>query len=252
MTYCQRQWLSSYTYQAIRNRLVAEDALGAGAGAGRPDERVPKTAARRAERTAPPGMMTNLVSVVATVHLTQRTGKIQYVNPLPKGEVSLSVPESPVALSVKSNEGRVLFEVRVGVKPLSDTTPENQHGLVDAVVVAHQDANVIELSIEGQVVDTYRGSQTPPEVRGMRRAGAGKLAWDVERRTKGTTGTHTYSVQASTDGGATWQTLAVGLKSPEVPIDRSQFRGAREVLIRIIATDGFRSSERVFPLGGET
>ncbi|HEV7242876.1 MAG TPA: hypothetical protein VGQ36_26860 [Thermoanaerobaculia bacterium] len=247
MTYCDRQWLSSYTYEGIQTRLVAEDALGAGAG--RPDERVPKkkmTAAQRAQRMDVSGIMANLISIVATVNLTQRTGKIRYVNPLSKGEVSLSVPESPVVLSVKTDDGRVLFEVRVGVKPLSDSTPENLNGLVDAVVVAQQDANVIELSIDGEVVDTYRGSQTPPAVRELRPAEEGKLAWDVERLPAGA---HTYSVQASTDGGATWQTLAVGLKSPAMPIDRSQFAGARDVLIRIIATDGFRSSERVFPLG---
>ena len=28
MTYCDRQWMSSYTYDGIRQRLLAEDALG--------------------------------------------------------------------------------------------------------------------------------------------------------------------------------------------------------------------------------
>src|SRR5262245_26954292 len=31
MTYCDNQWLSSFTYDGIRTRLIAEDALGAGA-----------------------------------------------------------------------------------------------------------------------------------------------------------------------------------------------------------------------------
>ena len=66
MTYCDRQWLSAYTYLGIRRRLEAEDALGPdgsagpapgpGAGApassgGRPDARFPH-AVRRTEEAA--------------------------------------------------------------------------------------------------------------------------------------------------------------------------------------------------------
>jgi hypothetical protein len=49
-------------------------------------------------------------------------------------------------------------------------------------------------------------------------------------------------VQVSTDNGRTWETLAVGLPTPEVTIDRNQFYGAENVLVRVIATDGFRRS----------
>jgi hypothetical protein len=36
--------------------------------------------------------------------------------------------------------------------------------------------------------------------------------------------------------------LAVGLVTPEVAIDRSQFSEAESILVRVIATDGFRRS----------
>jgi hypothetical protein len=64
------------------------------------------------------------------------------------------------------------------------------------------------------------------------------LAWQTETET----GDHTYIVQVSTDNEKSWQTLAVGLATPEVTIDRNQFYGAENVLVRVIATDGFRRS----------
>ncbi|MET7645870.1 hypothetical protein ABZS83_20005 [Streptomyces sp. NPDC005426] len=119
MTYCDRQWVSSYTYEGIRRRLVAEDSLVAGApppegtpaaaaptpapltvfpvagppepAGGRPDERFPNLSvtrvapeaeerAFRAAGAAPEGEQ--LVSVVGMVNLTQREGGIRFVNPV--------------------------------------------------------------------------------------------------------------------------------------------------------------------------
>lgn len=248
MTYCDRQWLSSYTYQGIWTRLVAEDALspgpspGPGPGfAGRPDERFPEKVERKKTAVG----KRNLISVVAMVNLTKREGKIEYVNPVPQGELSRPAPESPVVVLVKRLDGQVLYECPVGVKPLSDTARgQDELGIVDAIIAAEADAKVIELSIAGRSVDTFRASETPPGVRRVRRAAADPhapvVAWETDARPQDK---HTYSVQASTDNGKTWQTLAVGLTSTQVAIDRSQFRGAKQVLIRVIATDGFRRSE---------
>jgi hypothetical protein len=246
MTYCNRQWLSSYTYEGIRVRLAAEDNLppgpspgpGSGPGAGRPDERFPERIAR--EETA---AERNLISVVATVNLTKEEGKIEYVNPLPQGEASRTEPDSPVMLRVKGADGQVLHEYPVSVKPLSDASGPDRLGLVDAILPVDPDARVIELSIADRLVDTFQASATPPEVRGLTRVAAERdtvsIAWETEA---GTGDDHTYIVQVSTDDGRTWQTLAVGLATPEVTIDRNQFYGAENVLVRVIATDGFRSS----------
>jgi hypothetical protein len=53
---------------------------------------------------------------------------------------------------------------------------------------------------------------------------------------------HTYTVQASSDGGQTWYTLGVGLTDPSIRIDRHQFEPGREVKLRVLATDGFTQS----------
>ncbi|MFH8386572.1 hypothetical protein ACH4E7_37545, partial [Kitasatospora sp. NPDC018058] len=115
MTYCNFQWPSSYTYEGIRQRLVAENTLTTGAptpagipaaaapipatprelrvttvgGGGRPDERFPKLSVTAAPTPAPAvaGMEAGpeggqLVSVVGTVDLTSRNGAIMFVNPV--------------------------------------------------------------------------------------------------------------------------------------------------------------------------
>ncbi|MFJ2865953.1 hypothetical protein [Kitasatospora sp. NPDC087314] len=113
MTYCDSQWPCSYTYEGIRQRLLAEDSLATGAPAptpvaplreaahelrvttrsagGRPDDRFPQlsvttaptpmSAADEATRGAGPDAG-QLVSVIGTVNLTQRAGDIRFVNPV--------------------------------------------------------------------------------------------------------------------------------------------------------------------------
>ena len=248
MTYCNRQWLSSYTYEGIRSRLLAEDALGPGmgaGGAGRPDERFPPNVEPQTVTAAE----RRLISVVASVNLVQRTGKIEYVNPVNRGTVTPSERDSPVAITVKSANGKVLYEARVPVKPLSDSVEgEHERGLVDAIVVAQSDAKIIELSIAGKLADTFRAGVTPPRVHNLRSTARGaetQLAWDTDATSDDR---HTYSIQVSTNNGRTWETVAVGFTSTQIPIDYEQFGDTKRLLVRVIATDGFQRFETTTPL----
>ncbi|MFD6763267.1 hypothetical protein [Streptomyces roseolus] len=125
MTYCDFQWLSSYTYEGVRRRLLAEDALvsgtdpvpepapmaplptvtagaGLGGSGGRPDERRPTRTATRVTSTGPgtravagpgpDGAAEQLVSVVGTVNLTRHEGRIRFVNPVDRPAVPPSLP----------------------------------------------------------------------------------------------------------------------------------------------------------------
>ncbi|MFE5585341.1 hypothetical protein [Kitasatospora sp. NPDC056531] len=115
MTYCNFQWPCSYTYEGIRQRLMDENTLAAGApapaggpvaapvpaaprelrvttvgGGGRPDDRFPKLSVTTTPTPAPPDVTAlgaspvggQLVSVVGTVDLTSRNGAIKFVNPV--------------------------------------------------------------------------------------------------------------------------------------------------------------------------
>ncbi len=251
MTYCNFQWLSAYTYQGIRLRLIGEDNLGAGSGSGaaaggsggRPDERFPQ---RRAmpQPEAPQSSGKILVSVVATVNLTARLGKIRYVNPVSGGQTAATETDSRVVLRFKQTDGTILQDYPVNVKLNSELSPgDDLTGLVNAVIAADASARVIELLIDGQVVDRFNAGAPPPELRAMLMGPTGDeelgVTLDMDRPLQEN---HTYFVQVSVDGGKTWQTAAVGLKQPSFTLDRSQFHKGDVVQVRVIATNGFENS----------
>jgi hypothetical protein len=51
----------------------------------------------------------------------------------------------------------------------------------------------------------------------------------------------TYFVRASTDGGATWQVIGVGVSSPYLDLNAAEF-GGQSVLLEVIASDGLNST----------
>jgi len=253
MTYCNFQWLSVYTYQGVRRRLLAEDLLGAGSGigptpgagsGGRPDERFPDQAVTPLAEDMAERAGERLVSVVATVNLTRDQGQIRYVNPVPGGQPSALEPDSPVVLRVLGPTGELLGNHPVGVRLNSELAAgDDRTGLVDVVIPVGARATGIELLIAGTVADSFSAAGTPPAVRALRTVAADDeslgVALELDRSLEGN---QTFSVQVSTDQGATWQTLGVGLREPFFTLDRTQFRGGQEVQVRIIATNGFTST----------
>ncbi len=241
MTYCSTQWLSSYTYTGIRTRLVAEDALGPGGGAGRPDERFPpgfEQPGASEKRT--------LVTIIAEVNIRRGTGRIRYVVPVARGPLTIPDPGSPVTIRTRRANGQTLDEVRVPVKPFAEEGPEDAgHALCDPVIAVHPDAAVIELEISGTVVDSIRPAASPPIVQDARISSAEGdalvLRWNQDRHDE----RHAYAVQMSDDNGRSWQTLAVGLKSRELAIHPESVPRGRRLLFRVQSTDGFRAAETV-------
>lgn len=240
MTYCARQWMSSYTFEGIRRRLVREDALGPSPAGFVEDESL--AVAGEMEVNMASGAFVN---VVATINLTQKTGKILYVNPVSRALVSAPAVDTDVEIRVLSADGQSLQAVPVPVKlnTCSDSLPD-KIGIVDAIVPSHPDARQLQLLIYGQVVDTFSAGTAAPEVSNLRREettdSAVSFAWDAPGDADTTN--ITYNIQSSIDDGQTWQTIAVGRTSPEVEIDRSQFPPGSRVTVRVIATDGFTSN----------
>lgn len=241
MTYCSRQWMSSYTFEGIRRRLAAEDALGpspAAEGFEFEDEGM-LAAASALEVNMASG---DFVNVVATINLTQQTGKILYVNPVSRALTSAPVGESNVEIRVLNADGQNLQAVLVRVKfnTCADSS-RDQIGIVDAIIPSHPDARQLELLIEGHVVDTFRAGVATPDVSNLRREEMTEsmmsFAWDAPADAE--PAKISYNIQSSTDDGNTWQTIAVGRSSPNLSIDRSQYPPGSRVTVRVIATDGF-------------
>jgi hypothetical protein len=252
MTYCDYQWLSAYTYVGVRDRIVAEDPLPAAPDGG---GNVPGPAPGPqggGSSVAPPSQPVaalraasgRFLNVLATVNLTKQTGEIQFVQPLDAAHLSPVNPDSSTRLRVRNQAGSQLrdepVELRLGSCPMPG---EDRSGLVDAILPHDPEAWFIDLLLNGMVLDTYAASAAQPSVSNLRRMAAAQpaslaLAWDAQHAPASTV---TYSVQVSTDDGKTWQTVAVHQPAPTTEVDLRQFRPMKRLLVRVIATDGFRS-----------
>lgn len=251
MTYCNYQWLSSYTYQGIRLRLLAEDALPASTGGGpspgaggRPDERysLPPQIEQRAGDD-PSGE--TMISVVGIVNLTKKRGKIHFVHPVPGAGMSGVGDESPVVLRVTQPGDEPPREYAVEVSLNSELAPgDDREGLIDAVIPVPRAAATLDLVVAGGIVDTFRSAGEPPSVRALQTVGTDaeglRMTVQLDQPFEEN---HSYAVQVSTDGGRSWQTVGIGLREPTFTLDRSQFHQGDEVQLRIIATNGFTSRE---------
>jgi hypothetical protein len=249
MTYCSLQWLSAYTYLGIRRRLRDEDALVAGSvpgplspGAGRPDERFPAAPKPEPEE---PGLRAGgqLVSVVATANLTRQSGKIEYVNPLDQGVPSRTDEDQPVRLRALSDRGRLLAEYAVLMQLSSELTPEeDQVGIVDAIISVPADTRSIELAFDDKTADRVRVGGAVPMVRGVRQSGRDQRSVGFALEADELPEECSFSVQVTRDNGRTWETMAVGLRSPSFELDRTQFLEGDLVQVRVVATNGLSRS----------
>lgn len=182
----------------------------------------------------------SLVHVVARVNLTRQEGQIKYVHPIKTQQPEVGTITGRVILRLKNENGELLKEYRVPVKVDSDSdTPGEMTGLVDCTMLANSDAAQVELVIDDKTVDTFQRGGAVREIKNVQKlAEADTLGVVWEHDVEPDTGM-TYVVQASTDEGQTWFTLAVGLRKPEFKFDPKQFPEAKKVQIRILATNGF-------------
>lgn len=264
MSYCTNQWMSSYTFKGLLKRLQAEGQLSAGpTPAG--DEAGSTTDAAAAAAMEVQMDSGSFINIVATVNLTRGTGKIMYVNPV--ANILLPAPDeaSRASLRVRTADGQLIQEYPAVIKLNSCIEPgRDEKGVVDMAIPYESSMRVLELVLDGNVIDTYRAGAPPPEIGNIRRQPAAEalsdaadtgaasdlvsFQWDVagggaaDALADAESSNVSYNVQVSADGGNTWQTVAVGRKTPDATIDRTQFPDASHIIVRVIATNGFDNS----------
>jgi hypothetical protein len=243
MTYCVRQWLSSYTYMRIRSRLVAEDGL--------------RSDTVNAAQVDPEGLAENMqtgdfVNVIARVNVTRRTGRIVYVNRLTKALVAEPAADNRAKIRVTDTQGRITEYPAVLKLDTDIPRGRDQTALVDEAFPSTPGTAKLELLLDGRVLDTVRVSKSAPVVsnvsmsegraggRGSRARPTPVLTWQGSDPDGGTL---TYTVLLSYDGGATWETAAVGLSRPRLELSPSYMKNTDGFLVRVIASDGFNRSE---------
>jgi hypothetical protein len=235
MTYCDNQWLSSFTYGGMYDRLVAEDALPAGSAG--PDILVAAAGEERA------GMR-----IVAAVNLTRTEGTVTSVLPDGGGEPAAEGAQpGRVSVRVTDAAGTVLDERPVAFQPSACEDPDDDEtGIVDAVVPTVEGAARVELLIDGQPVahETVGGDTGDVgDLLTSAAEGAGEPGGPLEVRwdPTGAPPDQRYIVQLSDDAGANWRTVAVGLTDPATSVPADEIAGD-EVTVRLLATNGTRTT----------
>jgi hypothetical protein len=247
MTYCSTQWLSSYTYEGIRDRLAEEAALFPGA--------VPATAVAGAVIGDP------LVHVAGVVNLTKGSGELEYVTPLPGPAVpSAEATDTRAQIRAHDADGTT-HDYPIELKPdLCRLPDEDEKALVDSIIDVPDSTASFELLLDDKSVSAFQVGADPgppaknlelqteePEGRAAAAPADGQwtLSWEGPAGGKrGAAGdTRSYVVQASTDEGNTWVTLAVGAKDSTLDVDPADFADANHVRFRVLTTNGVAYSE---------
>lgn len=249
MSYCDNQWLSSFTYTGIRDRLIAEDSLVSTASQGVSRESTIMSA--------------NSIQVLATVNLTRKTGVLQHVtasSTLPP-DVPESMPDQAPDLKLRlyREDGQLVGEFPVNFYP--DACREvdaDETGIVDVVIPSTPDAAAIELVLEGQAIDTFTRTTTAQPVQNVRAVTPPQefaiarseipttvsIEWNDASTESGARALDTapgvsYIVQISKDNGETWQTVGFDLDRTKLDVDPSLLEDADQIQVRVTSTDGF-------------
>lgn len=239
MTYCDDQWLSSFTYRGVFEMLGAEDALPAGRAfnapvaflEGRPEEEASN------------------MRLIAALNLTRTTGSITAVLPMAQSVVDRVAEEeagpqpSKITVRIRDAAGNTLDERGATFLPsvCEDPDEDATAGVVDMDVPTPAGSAIIELVVDGQVVDSQPvGGETVPL--GGLVSTAEELAGpsdtlDLRWEQPDAPAAQRYIVQVSDDAGGTWRTVAVGLTEPAVTVPRDELEG-EEVTVRVLATTG--------------
>jgi hypothetical protein len=242
MTYCPNEWLSSYTYEAVLQRLQREGATASGV-----------SPVGATDTNAPGGKS---LSVIASVNVTKATATLQFVSQVSNAAISPVPSDSKASLEALDSADHVLFTFRVPLKLDSDIPEgQDQTALITAVIPYSDNISTLVLTIEGHEVarakvssEEQRGKiaslstkqlspASSPEFAGLI-AGHGDeeiengmlLRWKDSRGT-GTT----YTVQVGPSGGQL-ETLAVAVKRPYYVIKKRVLEAYRDKDIQIVVS----------------
>ncbi|SOC57025.1 hypothetical protein SAMN05421879_11059 [Ornithinimicrobium cerasi] len=250
MTYCDDQWLSSFTYEGIYDRLVAEDALasgavpGAGAGADGGGWGMRLFASLNLDRAE---------GLIAAVLPTELVGEAPVDSAADARDARDDRADgaghtATVISQVLDAEGTVLDERPVPFVLSSCEDPdEDVTATVDAVLPDREGAAVVRLLVNGTVVAEHQVGgravapslpDTPTDTGGDRPGGNGSDVLHLEWAAPGASGSQRYVVQVSSGpDGEVWETVAVDLAEPVLDLPGDQFE-TETVRVRVLATTG--------------
>ena len=251
MSYCNYAWMSKYTYQALLDRLQAEDAQNGGVEQGwavgsQPQDEHGGAPAR--DEGNGEGNGGQYLRVIARVNLTQGTAEILFAETT-DGRIKPALPKkSDAVIGVLNTTGAMVNETPVALMEGTDAPyGTDRIALINAVVPKGSAIGAFQLAYRGTVVAERRVTKASPRVTDVKikwsdakHKRTGLIVWNATDADNATD--LRYRVQLSLDG-SDYDTMVFGLTERSVSIDAAQFRGAKLIRARVIANDGFNTGE---------
>lgn len=253
MTYCDRQWVSFYTWGTVRQALIdAENniapgsypsTLGQGMGS--------RVVAEQGPRHQPETDDGEGAYLLASVNLSAGTGNINYVLPATPTPYDRPTIEGRVTVRRRLRDGTSDILPVLFLRDLCRGSDEaDEVGLAVAFVPTAEAIDQLELLVDGEVVDEFEPGPEPTAVRDLQlRPGdegveegeaTAVLSWADDSAGERGRG---YTVQASTDGGEEWVTLAVQIPETSTVIALDDFTEHERVRFRVFSTNGLMQRE---------
>lgn len=233
MSYCDNQWVSDFTYEALMDQLQAE------AGAPLPP-------------ILGPG---NFVLLLGTHNLDLDVARITTLLQYPARSAPVARNEGDYTAELYDATGALVSSVAVAAEEMaddSDLAPDDAPVRQGASLVSFAEVlpvppgglGRVAIRKDGVEIASREASDHAPTVT-LTAPLAGSLAegtlveWDADDLDGDPL---TAMVQVSGDGGATWQALAAGVTGSSLPLALAGIPGSDDVRLRVIVSDGFHSA----------
>ncbi|HKC35316.1 MAG TPA: hypothetical protein VKB95_04610, partial [Chitinophagaceae bacterium] len=196
----------------------------------------------------------NFINLIATINITQVTGKISYTNKVNKAIVYNPDKQPSVLLRLFDDRNNLLREMKVAIRMNTDIEPgEDSTGIVDAMIPVHPAIKKIQLIFRDRILDTktFTTNENLVKLSDSARIESKRIIANENRKSgylvswdhKALTNNTIYHVQISTDNGQSWQTIGFGLKSKNFLVEDNLLNNQRNVLIKILANEGLETVE---------
>lgn len=269
MTYCENQWLSRYTYMAIIDRIREENSLPMDPS---PEKLAVSTTNSLAGMALSRAFDTlsidsiheepkikhefdsllqtsegDFIGVTGSINLTKSTGKFTATDRLTRAIPSPESADQKVIVRLTGGDDGTLLSFNAEIKLNTDPAPlADSTGIIDCILPYVPRTNRIELWVNGKIADSRDVTKgVPDEAKNTAKKvkdleGNYDLQWKAK---DADTRKLRYHVLISQDEGKSWNTIVYNSPSTEFEVSKDEYgKTGKQLLFRIIATDGFNNS----------
>jgi hypothetical protein len=227
MTYCDFEWLSSYTYNGILRNLCGKDKPNC------PDNKDLSKNPAEAKRRGP------ALAVNGTLNLKTDKVSLAPMSALKGLTLTKRPKKSPYSIVLSDSRGKTIASYPFEAQEISDPVGAQRLASIDAVVPFKAKAAEIAVVHGRSVLKSRKVSAHAPSVKlkdpkGKSIDGPVKLKWKAHDRDGGKL---ISTLQYAADGKH-FETIAADLKKRAYKVDPSQLAGGNKARFRVVVTDG--------------